>query len=253
MTLSGKLLSVLLLTSILLLSSVNLLNPSHGFASSTGQGPDPFAKPDQIIFDFSPPEKVNGPPTSNAFASPMLNSLFQGVDNREVCGDHKDNNKNGQIDENCSAVPLDEQNSIIEHMNGDYLIQTPPSSTPKPQDVDNESSPEQEICADGQDNNGNGVIDENCAVPDPEQEICADGQDNNGNGVIDENCDQQQEEPPVSNPSEDDNPDDESNPEQEICADGQDNDGNGVIDENCDQQQEEPPLSNPSLQDDSDD
>ena len=182
MTLSGKLLSVLLLTSILLLSSVNLLNPSHGFASSTGQGPDPFAKPDQIIFDFSPPEKVNGPPTSNAFASPMLNSLFQGVDNREVCGDHKDNNKNGQIDENCSAVPLDEQNSIIEHMNGDYLIQTPPSSTPKPQDVDNESS--------------------------PEQEICADGQDNDGNGVIDENCDQQQEEPPLSNPSLQDDSDD---------------------------------------------
>ena len=158
--------------SILLLSSAILLNPSHGFASSTEQNSDPFAKPDQIIFDFSPPEKVNGPSTSNAFSSPMLNNLFQGVDNREVCGDHRDNNKNGLVDENCSALPSDEQNSIIEHTNPDNLIQ-PPISNPPPQD-----------------DNG----------PNPESEICGDGQDNDGNGIIDENCDDQQEEPPASNP-----------------------------------------------------
>ena len=59
-----------------------------------------------------------------------------------------------------------------------------------------------EICGDGQDNDGNGQIDEYCAVGDipqgvdnnqsppvvPEQEICGDGQDNDGNGQIDENC-----------------------------------------------------------------
>ena len=147
------------------------MNPSYGFASSTEQNSDPFTKPDQIIFDFSPPEKVNGPSTSNAFSSPMLNSLFQGIDNREVCGDHKDNNKNGIVDENCSALPSDEQNSITEPINQDDLIQSPPVSNPPPQDELN-----------------------------PEQEICGDGQDNDGNGVIDENCDDRQEEPPASNP-----------------------------------------------------
>ena len=91
-----------------------------------------------------------------------------------------------------------------------------------------------EICGDGQDNDGNGQIDEYCNVSnppqgddspsvDPEQEICGDGQDNDGNGRIDENCD-------VSNPPQGD----DQSPEQEICGDGQDNDGNGRIDENCD-------------------
>src|SRR5687767_3968281 len=97
-----------------------------------------------------------------------------------------------------------------------------------------------EICGDGQDNDGNGQIDEYCHVSNPpegddqspEQEICGDGQDNDGNGQIDENCD-------VSNPPEGD----DQSPEQEICGDGQDNDGNGQIDENCD-------VSNPPEGDD---
>ena len=59
-----------------------------------------------------------------------------------------------------------------------------------------------EICGDGQDNDGNGQIDEYCTVGD-----IAQGNDNN-------------QSPPVV-------------PEQEICGDGQDNDGNGQIDENC--------------------
>ena len=59
-----------------------------------------------------------------------------------------------------------------------------------------------EICGDGQDNDGNGQIDEYCTVRDVPQ-----GDDNN-------------QSPPVV-------------PEQEICGDGQDNDGNGQIDENC--------------------
>ena len=59
-----------------------------------------------------------------------------------------------------------------------------------------------EICGDGQDNDGNGQIDEYCTVEDVPQ-----GDDNN-------------QSPPVV-------------PEQEICGDGQDNDGNGQIDENC--------------------
>ena len=59
----------------------------------------------------------------------------------------------------------------------------------------------------------------------PEQEICDDNEDNDGNGVVDENCQ------PVS-----DNTDGNQNtvmPEQEICGDLIDNDGNGVADEMC--------------------
>ena len=68
----------------------------------------------------------------------------------------------------------------------------------------------------------NSLIQEKVAKP----EICGDGQDNDGNGQIDEYCN-------VSNPPEgDDSP--QVDPEQEICGDGQDNDGNGQIDENCD-------------------
>ena len=67
----------------------------------------------------------------------------------------------------------------------------------------------EEICNDGQDNNGDGLVDENCgsesitkiledsvvshqntsiSTPLPESEICNDGQDNNGDGLVDENC-----------------------------------------------------------------
>jgi hypothetical protein len=60
-----------------------------------------------------------------------------------------------------------------------------------------------EICNDRQDNNGDGLVDENCGsesitkivednasngTPLPESEICNDGQDNNGDGLVDENC-----------------------------------------------------------------
>ena len=68
----------------------------------------------------------------------------------------------------------------------------------------------------------NSLVQEKVAKP----EICGDGQDNDGNGQIDEYCN-------VSNPPQgDDSP--SVDPEQEICGDGQDNDGNGQIDENCD-------------------
>jgi hypothetical protein len=95
-----------------------------------------------------------------------------------------------------------------------------------------------EICGDGQDNDGNGQVDESCNVSnipqddnqspqvEPEQEICGDGQDNDGNGQVDESCN-------VSNIPQDDNQSPQVEPEQEICGDGQDNDGNGQVDESC--------------------
>jgi Putative metal-binding motif len=95
-----------------------------------------------------------------------------------------------------------------------------------------------EICGDGQDNDGNGQVDEYCNVTNipqdgnqspqvgPEQEICGDGQDNDGNGQVDEYCN-------VTNIPQDGNQSPQVGPEQEICGDGQDNDGNGQVDENC--------------------
>src|SRR6185436_19025983 len=104
-----------------------------------------------------------------------------------------------------------------------------------------------EICGDGQDNDGNGQIDEYCTVGDtpqgddnnqsppvvPEQEICGDGQDNDGNGQIDENCNVDDASQGDIAQGDDNNQSPPVVPEQEICGDGQDNDGNGQIDENC--------------------
>jgi len=103
-----------------------------------------------------------------------------------------------------------------------------------------------EICGDGQDNDGNGQVDENCSVgnspnnspqgdnqspqAEPEQEICGDGQDNDGNGQVDENCSVGNS---PNNSPQGDNQSPQAEPEQEICGDGQDNDGNGQVDENC--------------------
>jgi len=60
-----------------------------------------------------------------------------------------------------------------------------------------------------------------------EREICGDGQDNDGNRLVDENCNLGLPSPPPPN-------DGQPNvAEQEICGNGQDNDGNRLVDENC--------------------
>jgi hypothetical protein len=92
-----------------------------------------------------------------------------------------------------------------------------------------------EICGDGQDNDGNGQVDENCNVSnipqddkqspqvEPGQEICRNWQDNNGKV---QSCN-------ASNIPQDDKQSPQVEPVQEICGDGQDNNGNGQVDENC--------------------
>jgi hypothetical protein len=108
----------------------------------------------------------------------------------------------------------------------------------------------EEICNDGQDNNGDGLVDENCGsegamktvedslvshqnasigTPLPESEICNDGQDNNGDGLVDENCGSEGAMKTV----EDNASIGTHLPESEICNDGQDNNGDGLVDENC--------------------
>ena len=170
---------------------------------------NPFAKPDQISFDFFPSDSEKKPATTDDLSSPMLNSLFQGLDNREVCGDKKDNDKNGLVDENCSALPSSQPDS---------LGQLPPQNSigeqpDLPQNGDQNPPAEPEICGDGEDNDKNGLVDENCSAlpssqpdslgqlppqnsigeqpdlpqngdqnPPAEPEICGDEEDNNGNG-----------------------------------------------------------------------
>lgn len=51
--------------------------------------------------------------------------------------------------------------------------------------VKEREEPKQEICGDGIDNDGDGLVDENCPTP---EEICGDGIDNDGDGRVDENC-----------------------------------------------------------------
>ena len=68
----------------------------------------------------------------------------------------------------------------------------------------------------------NSLVQEKVARP----EICGDGQDNDGNGQVDEYCN-------VSNIPQDDKQSPQVEPVQEICGDGQDNNGNGQVDENC--------------------
>ena len=142
----------------LLLFSGQLSHSSYGFSSSIKQisAKDPFAKPDQIIFDYFPSDHKEEPATADDLSPPMLNSLFQGIDNREVCGDNKDNNKNGLVDENCSALPSSQQNSLGQL--------PPPDSLGGLSDLpqNDGQNPEPEICGDGEDNNGDGQVDEGC-------------------------------------------------------------------------------------------
>lgn len=67
-----------------------------------------------------------------------------------------------------------------------------------------------EICGNGKDDDGDGLIDEDC--PPSVEEICGDGIDNDNDGLIDEDC------PP---------------PHEEICGNGIDDDGDGLIDDDC--------------------
>lgn len=61
-------------------------------------------------------------------------------------------------------------------------VGTPPPPPPPP-------PPPAEICGDGIDNDGDGLIDEGCTPPPPPPtEICGDGIDNDGDGLVDEDC-----------------------------------------------------------------
>jgi hypothetical protein len=62
-----------------------------------------------------------------------------------------------------------------------FVFLPAPTAPPPPPPV--------EICGNGLDDDGDGLVDEGCAPPPPPPaEVCGDGIDNNGDGLIDENC-----------------------------------------------------------------
>jgi hypothetical protein len=122
-------------------------------------------------------------------------SLPTSVQN-EICNDGVDNDRNGLVDENCGSGSESITKLVEGISRGETSINNP---LPKPESSINEQLPEQEICNDNQDNDGNGLVDENCVpvgnnndenqnTAIPEQEICGDLIDNDGNGLADEMC-----------------------------------------------------------------
>jgi hypothetical protein len=132
-----------------------------------------------------------------SFVDPFTTSqsLPNTVEN-EVCNDGTDNDGNGLVDENCGSG----SESITKLVEGISKGETSADiGLPKTENSVNEQLPEQEICNDDQDNDGNGLVDENCQpvgnnnegnqnTAIPEQEICGDLIDNDGNGLADEMC-----------------------------------------------------------------
>ena len=132
-----------------------------------------------------------------SFVDPFTTSqsLPNTVEN-EVCNDGTDNDGNGLVDENCGSGS-ESITKLVEGISRDEISINNP--LPKPDSSINEQLPEQKICNDDQDTDGNGLVDENCQ-PDsnnnegnqnkviPEQEICGDLIDNDGNGLADEMC-----------------------------------------------------------------
>ncbi|HPS31848.1 MAG TPA: MopE-related protein, partial [bacterium] len=125
----------------------------------------------------------------------------------EVCGDHADNDCDGQVDEGCpTCIPHPEVcgDGIDNDCDGNIDENCSGSGC----------DPEPEICGDGIDNDCDEAIDEGCPTCNPDPEVC-DGYDNDCDGQIDEGC-------PTGS---------ECDPEPEICGDDIDNDCDGLMDE----------------------
>lgn len=97
-----------------------------------------------------------------------------------------------------------------------------------------------EICADGIDNDRDGMIDEGCAAQ-PQPEICGNDIDDDGDGIVNEGCAEQLIAETCGDGIDNDRDGmiDEGcaappqQPAAEVCSDGIDNDQDGTVDENC--------------------
>jgi hypothetical protein len=117
----------------------------------------------------------------------------------EICGDNRDNDCDGLVDEGCPPPPT------TCGMGADPKDCPPVGCTPSA-----------EVCGDMTDNDCDGLIDEGCPPPGCSVgfEVCGNLKDDDCDGLIDEDC------PPKCNSA------------PEIC-DGVDNDCDGLIDEGC--------------------
>ncbi len=129
----------------------------------------------------------------------------------EVCGDGKDNNCDGQIDEDCGSTCTDGDGDS-------FFLEAGCGTEIDCNDQDSEISPSfSEVCDDGKDNNCDGQIDEGCGS------TCTDSDDDGyfvelGCGTAIDCNDQ----------------DSEMSPDlSEVCGDGKDNNCDGQIDEGC--------------------
>jgi hypothetical protein len=188
----------------------------------------------------------------------------------EVCGDGKDNDCNGIVDDGCPG------RACVDRDQDGYGVG---DGCPGPQDCDDRDPHTHpgapEICGDGKDNNCNGIVDDGCAgcVDDDGDgygvgdgcgpllqrdcddndplthpgapEICGDHKDNNCNFSVDDGC------PSVDCSDQDGDgwpagpdcnqgwvdPDDDDPTTYpgatEICGDGKDNNANGTVDDGC--------------------
>src|SRR3989344_6864084 len=158
---------------------------------------------------------------------------------KPACADRKDNDSDGRVDERDSGC-------FDLRAAQDSLSQVPVNSAEEFLDIvyaqfDYEPGRGTEQgepgCADGRDNDGDGVVDadQGCLNPEtgnyepfesePGEGECADGRDNDGDGVVDD-ADQGCLNPETGNydPF-------ESETGEGECADGRDNDGDGVVDD----------------------
>ena len=126
------------------------------------------------------------------------------------------------MDENCGSESI---TKVVEGISNREISNTN-SPLSNDENLVGEQVPEKEICNDNQDNDGNGVVDENCGAINnndenqntviPEQEICGDLVDNDGNGLADEMCEinttpnTDGSNPPISDNGGDTNPSNEA-------------------------------------------
>ncbi len=191
----------------------------------------------------------------------------------EICGDGVDNNLDGQIDEGCpapAACAADSDCPVDPACGGAVCVDGACQDACGP-------VPPAEICSNGLDDDGNGLVDEGCPAPVPcvadadcvpvdpacdvsacvngacydacgpvpPGEICGDGIDNDGNGIVDEGCPA-----PAACAADSDCPVDPACggaacvngacqgvcgpvPAGEICDNGIDDDLDGLVDEGC--------------------
>jgi len=117
-----------------------------------------------------------------SFVDPFTSSqsLPSNVEN-EICNDGTDNDRNGLVDENCGS-DSESITKLVEGISRGEISTT--SSLPTAENSVNEQLPEQEICKDNQDNDGNGIVDEMCEIsPTPNTEGSSPPVSDNGGGA----------------------------------------------------------------------